>query len=85
MTTEENMTPNCSDEEWHQICDKIFDRGDRTKALAQLVKCDEYYDGGLTHRNGYRHQRDIGAKKPNPECVMVFQKVENIEPHEGGN
>ena len=38
MTTEEIVKPDCSDEEWHQICDKIFDRGDRTKALAQLVK-----------------------------------------------
>ncbi len=47
--------------------------------------CDEHYDGGLTHRNAYRHQRDIGGKKPNPERVMVFQKVENIEPYEGGN
>jgi hypothetical protein len=47
--------------------------------------CDEHYDGGLTHRNAYRHQRDIAAKKPNPERVMVFQKVANIEPYKGEN
>lgn len=48
MTTEENAKPDCSDEEWHNICDKIFDRGDRTKALSQLVKL---HRGEITQPN----------------------------------